>query len=79
MKQEFLQLLACPNCKYELQLEQPVTDGPEIVEGTLVCHRCRREFLIAGGIPNLLCGFSETDTAERLEYEPTSLPLHTRN
>lgn len=74
MKQEFLQLLACPNCKYELQLEQPVTDGPEIVEGTLVCHRCRREFLIVGGIPKLLFGFSETSTAERFGYEWKSFP-----
>ena len=74
MKQEFLRLLACPNCKYELQLEQPVTDGLEIVEGTLVCHRCRREFLIAGGIPKLLFGFSETSTAERFGYEWKSFP-----
>ena len=79
MKREFLRLLACPNCKFELQLEQSVTEGPEIIEGTLACHRCRREFLIAGGIPRLLCGFIETSTAERFGYEWKSFPHITQD
>ncbi len=79
MKQEFLRLLACPSCRFELQLKESVPEGLEVLEGTLVCLGCHKEFLIAGGIPRLLCGFMETSTAERFGYEWKSFPHITQD
>jgi uncharacterized protein YbaR (Trm112 family) len=42
---EFLQLLACPECKSELRLKG---------DDRLVCTQCRRVYPIKDGIPVLL-------------------------
>lgn len=51
--QELLEILACPKCKGEVQLE----DG----ESFLVCHSCRLKYRIEDDIPVMLI-----DEAEKL-------------
>lgn len=49
-----MDILCCPVCKGDLKLEVQRQDGPEIMEGTLACARCRHAYPIEDGIPNLL-------------------------
>ncbi len=54
MRPDLLEILRCPVCRGELTLVQRRTDGPEIVEGTLLCGRCKVDYPIQDGIPDLL-------------------------
>jgi uncharacterized protein YbaR (Trm112 family) len=58
VKRSTLEILCCPLCKCELDLEttkQAEADGEEqILEGTLRCTCCRAEYPIIDGIPDLL-------------------------
>ena len=54
MKKELMQILACPVCKGELQLNIEREEGEEIVTGSLYCSKCQHSYPIEDGIPNLL-------------------------
>ena len=54
MKKELMQILACPVCKGDLQLNIDQQDGEEIITGSLYCPKCRRSYPIVDTIPNLL-------------------------
>ncbi|MEF8832694.1 MAG: methytransferase partner Trm112 [Candidatus Thermoplasmatota archaeon] len=61
MKRDLLDILRCPECKGELELTSPESDGSsdegspqEIEEGTLYCKECDIEYPIDEGIPNML-------------------------
>ncbi len=54
MKPDLLEILRCPVCRGELTLTSERQDGSEILTGTLACARCRIDYPIEGGIPNLL-------------------------
>lgn len=54
MKRDLMDILACPLCKGDLQLTVKREEGGEILEGGLHCPKCREEFPIDDGIPNLL-------------------------
>jgi uncharacterized protein len=55
MKRKLLDILACPVCKYHpLQLEAAVEDARDIVKGKLTCPRCRIDYPITDGIPDLV-------------------------
>lgn len=54
MKEGLMEILCCPVCKGELELEVRETDGDEVVEGTLRCGECPEEYEVSDGIPNLL-------------------------
>lgn len=54
MKKELLDILACPVCKGDLQLDIQEEDGKEIVTGSLHCSRCNVKYPIEDTIPNLL-------------------------
>ena len=54
VKRELMEILACPECKGELELTVMVEEGDEVVEGTLYCGACGESYPIADGIPNLL-------------------------
>lgn len=55
MKQELMDILACPVCKGELELNKGEEDEKgEIVSGSLYCRKCDQQYPIADGIPNLL-------------------------
>ena len=53
MKRDLMDILACPMCKCDLELE--VVEGDEeIITGTLYCAKCDERYPIEDGIPNLL-------------------------
>ncbi len=54
MKPDLMEILRCPVCRGELALTAGERDATEIVTGTLVCAKCRVDYPIEGGIPNLL-------------------------
>jgi uncharacterized protein YbaR (Trm112 family) len=54
MKKELMQILACPVCKGDLQLNIDQQDGEEIVTGSLYCPKCQHSYPIIDTIPNLL-------------------------
>ena len=55
MNKELLDILACPVCKGDLELNIEEEDEKgEIVTGSLYCRKCDQRYPIAEGIPNLL-------------------------
>jgi uncharacterized protein YbaR (Trm112 family) len=54
MKKELMQILACPVCKGELQLNVDKEEGEEVVTGSLYCPKCQYSYPIIDTIPNLL-------------------------
>lgn len=57
MKKELMEILACPMCKGDLELdveEEGKGKGGEIVTGSLYCRKCDLQYPIEEGIPNLL-------------------------
>jgi uncharacterized protein YbaR (Trm112 family) len=53
MKRELMDILVCPVCKGELKLTVTEERG-EIITGSLHCPKCRVDYPITEGIPNLL-------------------------
>jgi uncharacterized protein YbaR (Trm112 family) len=52
MKEKLLELLACPRCGGDISLVHTgESAGKEILEGTLSCVKCEREYKIVRGIP----------------------------
>ncbi len=54
MKPELLEILRCPVCKGELTLEARTRDAREVLSGNLRCAKCRTDYPIEDGIPDLL-------------------------
>ncbi|MCD6203121.1 MAG: methytransferase partner Trm112 [Methanophagales archaeon] len=55
MKKELMDILACPVCKGDLELEiEEEDENGEVVRGTLYCRNCDERYPIEDGIPNLL-------------------------
>jgi SAM-dependent methyltransferase/uncharacterized protein YbaR (Trm112 family) len=54
MKIRVLELVFCPHCKGDLQIEKCIKDSDDITEGILTCVRCSRRYPVIGGIPRLL-------------------------
>ena len=54
MKKDLMEILACPVCKGELQLNVEDEEGDEVVTGSLCCAACGESYPIADTIPNLL-------------------------
>lgn len=54
MKEDLLDVLCCPVCKGELELDATREEDDEIVEGTLYCGDCDETYEIDDGIPDLL-------------------------
>ncbi|MCJ2520936.1 MAG: methytransferase partner Trm112 [Candidatus Thermoplasmatota archaeon] len=53
MKRDLMEILCCPVCKGDLELEVDVEEE-EILEGKLICNSCNEVYEIKEGIPNLL-------------------------
>ena len=50
-----LERLACPECKnFSLEVKSFLTEHDEIIKGVIVCLRCRHQYPINEGIPNML-------------------------
>ena len=73
MKLSLLELLACPACGADLELTQVTQkEGEEIIEGTLSCAGCQKQFPIVRGIPRLVdrpLSEEERITVENFGYE----------
>lgn len=54
MRRKLLDILCCPVCKGDLTLAVAEENEKEILEGTLSCAKCRVDYPIHEGIPNLL-------------------------
>ena len=54
MKQDLMEILACPVCKGGLELTVDVENSEEIITGSLYCTRCNVNYPIVDTIPNLL-------------------------
>ncbi|MFO7967073.1 MAG: methytransferase partner Trm112 [Archaeoglobaceae archaeon] len=54
MKRDLLDILACPTCKGDLELVVEEENEEEITAGKLVCSKCKVEYPIEDGIPNML-------------------------
>ncbi len=59
LKQELLEILACPKCKGELEYQ---VDAADDRFGRLICHSCRLAYRVEEDIPIMLI-----DEAEPLE------------
>ena len=49
-----MDILACPMCKGELELNVAEENEKEIVTGSLYCQKCKERYPIVDTIPNLL-------------------------
>ena len=74
MKQALLDILACPHCAAELALSATRHDGAEIMEGSLRCAGCARDYPIVRGIPRFAQEMLdiEAETADAFGYEWTN-------
>lgn len=54
MRTDLMEILCCPVCKGDLTLISEKTDAAEVLEGKLTCAKCRVDYPISDGIPDLL-------------------------
>ncbi|AIY90121.1 methytransferase partner Trm112 [Geoglobus acetivorans] len=54
MRRKLLEILACPVCKGDLDVEVEEENEGEILWGRLICKSCGAEYPIEDGIPNML-------------------------
>jgi len=54
MKRELMEILACPLCKGDLELDIEEEDDKEVITGSLSCARCDQRYHIVDAIPDLL-------------------------
>jgi len=54
MKRDMMNILCCPTCKGELELNVEREEKGEVIEGTLICKKCKTVYPIKDGIPDLL-------------------------
>jgi len=54
MRTDNSEILCCPACKGEMDLQVIKTSGDEIIEGTLSCPACRNQYFIRNGTAYLV-------------------------
>ncbi len=54
MKRDLMEILVCPVCKGELQLNAEEEVDEEVVTGSLYCGACDESYPIEDTIPNML-------------------------
>jgi uncharacterized protein YbaR (Trm112 family) len=54
MKKDIINILCCPTCKGDLKLEITKEENSEIIEGKFICKKCKNNYTIKEGIPDLL-------------------------
>ena len=54
MKKDMVDILCCPTCKGNLELEVKKEDKRDIIEGSFTCKKCNYTYSIEKGIPNFL-------------------------
>ncbi len=54
MRKSLLDILACPVCKGDLEIEVIEESQDEIIKGELICKECGERYPVEDGIPNML-------------------------
>jgi uncharacterized protein YbaR (Trm112 family) len=54
MKKDVVKILCCPVCKGKLILNIEKEEKNEIISGNFLCEKCKINYKIEDGIPNLL-------------------------
>ena len=54
MKRDMMDIICCPVCKTELELDVKEENENEVLSGSLFCKKCNHTYQIEDGIPNLL-------------------------
>lgn len=54
MRRDLMDILACPMCKGDLELQVGKETKEEVLEGSLRCKGCAAIYPIEDGIPNML-------------------------
>ena len=54
MREDLMEILACPVCKGPLTLTITAVEDDEVITGELHCTACDERYPIADGIPDLL-------------------------
>ena len=54
MKRQLMDILCCPVCKGDLELDVTKEGRTDILEGKLHCHACNVDYPIEDGIPDLI-------------------------
>ena len=54
MRKSLLDILACPICKGDLEIEVIEESQDEIIKGELICKECGERYPVEDGIPNML-------------------------
>ena len=54
MKRDLIEILCCPMCKGDLNLNVAEENEKEIKKGIFRCEKCNINYPIEDGIPNLL-------------------------
>ncbi len=54
MKFELLNYLVCPECKSSFEIDVKEANNGEIMEGKLLCGKCKLSFAIKNGIPRII-------------------------
>ena len=49
-----MEIIVCPMCKGQLELEVVEEKDGEIITGTLFCRKCNHAYPVEDAIPNLL-------------------------
>lgn len=73
MKEAALEFLACPACYADLRVDVGQRDAAEIMDGTLTCTACAKQYPIVRGVPRFAGDVTgvEARTAEAFGYEWT--------
>jgi uncharacterized protein len=51
LKEKYLNILCCPECKSELLLSIKEISGDDVKTGTLKCVSCKKEYKIESFVP----------------------------
>ncbi|UCC99584.1 MAG: methyltransferase domain-containing protein [Phycisphaerales bacterium] len=54
MKDRLLNLLVCPDCRQSFECEVLYRQDAEVIEGNLLCVKCKKKFPIRAGVPRLV-------------------------
>jgi uncharacterized protein YbaR (Trm112 family) len=54
MKKDLIKILCCPVCKGKLDLKIDKEEKNEIITGNFSCQKCKANYSVEDGIPNLL-------------------------
>jgi uncharacterized protein len=64
MRKEHLDIICCPVCRGEMDLQVIKTSRDEIIEGTLTCDTCKNQYFIRNGTAYLVpAGVSQESSA----------------